>query len=201
MFLIAAVIVGLVAGLLRSVISRRPVQFFDLRLTWLVPIAFVPQLIAFVLPTKATFPDNLAPAALVFSQAGLLVFALANFNKPGFWLLSLGLALNLTVIVLNGGLMPISPETVRVIFPDAPAGAMVIGERLGTGKDILLTVEQTRLWAFSDRFLIPYGPGYHVAFSAGDAIVALGVIAAFWAIGAPANQRLIAQVSREPGGI
>lgn len=200
MFLLSAVAVGLVAGLLRAGISRRPLQSYNFRLMWVVIIAFLPQLIAFVLPTKATFPDSLAPAALVISQAGLLVFALANLNKPGFWLLSLGLALNLTVILFNGGLMPISPETVGAIFPNAPSGAMVIGERLGTGKDILLAAEQTRLWALSDRFLIPYGPGYHVAFSAGDAVVAIGVIVAFWAIGSPARAGLSTRSSQQPGG-
>jgi hypothetical protein len=137
---------------------------------------------------------------LVISQAGLLIFALANLNFPGFWLLSLGLILNLTVILFNGGLMPISPETVSTIFPDMQAGGMVIGERLGTGKDILLAVEQTRLWALSDRFLVPYGPGYYVAFSPGDALVAIGIIAALWSIGAPAMSGLPAKASQQPGG-
>lgn len=187
MFLLAAVIVGLFAGLLRAAVLRRTIQPFDVRLTWLVFVAFLPQLFAFVLPTKANFPDGLAPAALIISQAGLLVFAAVNFNKPGFWLLSLGLACNLLVIVLNGGLMPISPATIQGIFPNAPADAFVIGERLGTGKDILLTVEQTRLVFLSDRFLIPYGPGYAVAFSFGDALVAAGIILALWSISVPAR--------------
>jgi hypothetical protein len=200
MFLLSAVLIGLVAGLLRAGIYRRPLHPYDLRLTWVVLIAFLPQLFAFVLPTKATFPDSLAPAALVISQAGLLIFALANLNTPGFWLLSLGLTLNLTVIVFNGGLMPISRETVSTIFPDMQAGAMVIGERLGTGKDILLAVDQTRLWALSDRFLVPYGPGYYVAFSPGDAMVAIGIIVALWAIGAPTLTGLPAKASQQPGG-
>ncbi len=189
MFLLAAVLVGLLAGLMRAALFKRPLRSYKLRLTWLVLIAFIPQLFAFVLPTKANFPDNWAPAALVVSQAGLLVFALANLKNPGFWLLGLGLILNLTVIALNGGLMPISPETVAVIFPDA-SGAHLLGERLGTGKDILLTVDQTRLWFLSDRFLIPYGPGYHVAFSLGDAIVCCGIIFALWSLGAPAKAEM-----------
>lgn len=186
MFLISAVLVGLLAGLLRAALTRRPLRSYELRLTWLVFIAFIPQLFAFVLPTKANFPDSLAPAALVISQAGLLIFAAANISKPGFWLLGLGLILNFAVIVLNGGLMPISPETVATIFPDAAISTMM-GERLGTGKDVLLSVDQTRLWFLSDRFLIPYGPGYHVAFSLGDALVSCGIIVALWSLGAPAK--------------
>jgi len=192
MFLLASIIVGLSAGLLRAWITRRPLQSYDTRLTWLLLIAFLPQLIAFVLPTKSTFPDNLAPAALIASQMGLLLFALVNLKIPGFPLLTVGLAFNLIVIILNGGLMPISPETAASMFPNAPAGALVLGERLGTGKDILLSVQQTRLWFLSDRFLIPYA-GYHVAFSLGDAAVTLGIIWALWGIGAP--QRSIQKLS------
>ena len=189
MFLLASVIVGLTAGLLRAWIARRPLHPYDIRLFWLILAAFLPQLVAFVLPTKANFPDSLAPIALIVSQIGLLLFAIVNLKIPGFWLLTLGLALNLTVIIFNGGLMPISPETAATMFPNAPAGAFVLGERLGTGKDILLAVEQTRLWFLSDRFLVPYGPGYHVAFSLGDAAVTLGIIWALWGIGAPAGSR------------
>lgn len=187
MILLVAILVGLVAGLLRAAVLRRTIQPFDVRLTWLVFAALLPQLIAFVLPTRENFPDGLAPFALVFSQAGLLVFAAVNFNKPGFWLLILGLACNLLVITLNGGLMPISPETVQGLLPNAPADAFVIGERLGTGKDILLSVEQTRLAFLSDRFLIRFGTGYAVAYSIGDVLVAAGIILALWSISEPAR--------------
>jgi uncharacterized protein with PQ loop repeat len=190
MFLLASVIVGLTAGLLRAWITRRPLQSYDTRLSWLLLIAFLPQLIAFVLPTKTAFPDALAPAALVASQIGLLLFAILNLKIPGFGLMAAGLALNLVVTIINGGLMPISPETATTIFPDAPAGAMVLGERLGTGKDILLTVQETRLWFLSDRFLIPYGQGYYVAFSLGDLAVTGGIIWALWGIGAPPKPNL-----------
>lgn len=184
MFLLASVVVGLAAGLLRAWITHRSPQSYDIRSSWLILFAFLPQLIFFVLPTKASVPDSLAPAALIASQIGLLLFAIVNLKIPGFWILTIGLALNLTVILFNGGLMPISPATAMTIFPDAPSGALVLGERLGTGKDILLAVEHTRLWFLSDRFLIPYGPGYFVAFSLGDVFVTSGIIWVLWGIGA-----------------
>jgi hypothetical protein len=91
-----------------------------LRLTWLAVLAFLPQWLAFYFSvTRRLIPDYLAVAALVGSQALFLVFAWFNRNQPGFWLLGLGLALNLLVITLNGGLMPISPETVAQLVPDA----------------------------------------------------------------------------------
>ena len=48
-----------------------------------------------------------------------------------------------------------------------------MGSRLGTGKDIVLAVDQTRLWWLSDRFLLPL-PGGYVAFSLGDVLIAVG---------------------------
>ncbi len=75
---------------------------------------------------------------LVLSQLTLLVFVFRNWKTPGFWLLGAGLLLNLTVILFNGGLMPITPETVRWLRPDAPENYGQIGQRLGYGKDIVL---------------------------------------------------------------
>ena len=66
--------------------------------------------------------EDLAAAILVSSQVLLLVFAWFNRDQPGLWALDLGLALNLLVIVLNGGLMPISPETVARLAPEGQEG-------------------------------------------------------------------------------
>lgn len=109
----------------------------------------------------------------------LLVFAWLNRRLPGGWLLGTGLLLNFLAIILNGGLMPISPETVHALVPDAPDGSWRIGERLGRTKDVVLPEEATRLGILSDRFLLPQWMSYPVAFSLGDVILALG---AFWLI-------------------
>ena len=76
--------------------------------------------------------------------------------------------LNLFVILLNGGMMPISPETIQHLYPNASPGAWQIGQRLGVGKDIVLTISETRLWFLSDRFTLPDWIPYRVAFSLGD---------------------------------
>jgi hypothetical protein len=177
LILLLAVAAGLLAGLLRARITGRRLQGPDLRLMWLVPVAFLPQFIVFGLPTLQKLPDAVIAAILVSSQFLLLVFAWANRKHPGFWLLTLGLTLNLAVIALNGGFMPISPETVARLVPGAGPGDWQIGERLGTSKDLVLPYSSMRLGWLSDRFLLPDWFSYRVAFSLGDILIAAG---SFW---------------------
>jgi hypothetical protein len=179
--LIFAVIVGLIAGSLRAWISGKKLQILSLRHVWLVPIAYTPQLLSFELrATRKLIPDEIAALGLLVSLLLLLVFAWLNRDQPGFWALGLGLALNLVVIALNGGLMPISPETVHRLEPYVPPGAWKVGERLGFTKDIVLPVAETRLWALSDRFVIPE---WYLAFSIGDVFIAIGAFWLLWSLG------------------
>jgi hypothetical protein len=187
MILTVAVLAGLLAGLMRAWLSKHRYEVPEIRHIWLVLIAFIPQWLAFYLPaTRRFFPDQWAIAALIVSQILLLIFIWQNSyqrryrNRLGFWLLGIGLLLNLAVMLLNGGLMPISPETVSNLAPEAVPGSWQLGSRLGTGKDIVLAVDQTRLWWLSDRFFLSL-PRYQAAFSIGDVLIAAG---AFYVLGA-----------------
>jgi hypothetical protein len=172
------------AGLVRSWASGKRYDIDDLRFAWLVPIAFLPQFCAFQLPaTRSQIPVTLVAAALVSSQATLLVFTWANRFRPGFGFLSFGLALNLAVILLNGGLMPISPETIARLIPELPGETWPVGMRFGTGKDIILATESTRLWWLADRLLLPAWFPYRAAFSIGDVMIAVGAFWFFWSSG------------------
>ena len=186
--LLLAVIAGLLAGLVRAWSRKRSLSSLSLRIVWLAPLAFLPQWVAFYLPaTRRLTADSAAAAALVGSQVLLLVFAWCNRDRPGFCALGIGLAMNLLVIALNGGLMPISPETVTQLRPHAPPDAWQVGSRLGTGKDIVLPVAATRLWWLSDRFLLPAGFPYRVAFSLGDVFIASGAFWLLWMLGEDAR--------------
>lgn len=181
--LLLAIIAGLLAGLTRAWYGGRRLSPPNLRLIWLALLAFLPQWLAFYLPaTRRLIPDYLAAAALVSTQALLLLFAAFNRNQPGFWVLSLGLVLNLLVITLNGGLMPISPATVAQLASDAPPQAWQIGSRLGISKDVVLPIEAMRLWWLSDRFLLPAWFPSRVAFSIGDVLIAIGAFRLLWAM-------------------
>jgi hypothetical protein len=186
--LLLAVVAGLLAGSARAWWRGGRLAAPNLRLLWLVPLAFLPQWLAFYLPaTRQSMPDGLAAIALVSSQALLLIAAWINRDQPGFWALGLGLALNLLVIILNGGLMPISPDTVARLAPEAQPGAWQVGHRLGTGKDVVLPVAITRLWWLSDRFLLPAWFPYRAAFSLGDVLIAFGAFWLSWTIGDKAD--------------
>ena len=186
MILLVAIIAGLMASLARAWYGGRCLSPPSLHFAWLVPVAFAPQWLAFYLPaSRKLVPDELVAIVLVSSQALLLVFAYFNRDKPGFTALGLGVALNLMVITLNGGLMPISPETVTRLVPDAPPDVWQIGQRLGNSKDVILPVAVTRLSWLSDRFLLPTWLPYRVAFSLGDAFIAGGSFWLLWKSAGP----------------
>jgi len=92
-------------------------------------------------------------------------------------ILATGLALNLTVIVLNGGFMPLPVETARALLPPPTVALLEVGAPIGLGsKDILLPESSIVLPWLADRFRSPAGINRTFVFSIGDVFVALGVI-------------------------
>lgn len=184
MILLFAILIGWVAGFARAKIRGQKYCAPDFQLGWLLLIAVIPQLFSFHQPqTASATPDKLAAGILVGSQIFLLVFVWVNRKLPGFWALGLGLVLNFLVITLNGGLMPISPETVYRLSPHAIIEPAHFGTRLGSSKDILLPISDTRLWWLSDLLVLPDWVPYRVAFSIGDLFIALGAFLLFWVYG------------------
>ena len=138
------------------------------------PIAMMVGLMLFSICATFQFANNLAFAAAAR--------ALFPWLDPQ-WIV---LGLNLLVILLNKGLMPISPETVLALYPDIPLSAWQIGARPGRSKNILLPVEDTRLAWLSDSILLPEWFPWTRALSPGDLLIVLGV---FWLLAVEAPKQ------------
>jgi hypothetical protein len=175
--LVLALGVGLLFGLGWARLKGHPYQAPRLKHTWLAIIAFLPQLfVAYFERTQALVPDWVAALTIVTSQGFLFLFAWLNRHLPGMLVLIIGLILNLIVMLANGGFMPINPQTAERLIGKERALSLELGQRVGY-KDVLLPAHETRLELLSDRFLLPKGFPYQVAFSLGDVFIAAG---AFW---------------------
>jgi hypothetical protein len=174
--LLTAVLAGLLVGLLRARWAEKTWQFPQLRHSWLVLIAFLPQLFAFYLPVSRDYISvSLAAVCLVGSQVGLLLFCLLNRQQTWILILAAGLFLNLLVITANGGFMPLSTQTAAQLIPEHILQNIKIGSRLGaSSKDILLPLDAMAFPWLSDRFLPPAWFPYQFAFSIGDIFIGLG---------------------------
>jgi len=178
MILLLAILFGVIAGLAYARVRGRRYEPASLNHIWLVAISMLPQgLVFYYPPTRNLTPEWLAAFCLVGSQIGLIAFVWLNRPRPGMWILGAGLVMNLLVISLNGGFMPISPETAAKLDLDCSGKPCEPGNRLGWSKDIVLTKNNTRLWWLSDCLLLPVWSPLQVAFSAGDIFIAMG---AFW---------------------
>jgi len=169
--------IGLVAGLGLSRWRGQPYHPPTLRHIWLVFVGFLPQFFAIYLwKTRIAIPDRITALCIIASQLTLFVFAWFNRRLPGMPILLIGLILNLIVMAVNGGFMPISPQTAERLVGEEIVSNLTPGNRFGF-KDILLPTHETRLELLADRFLPPAGLPYQVAFSLGDIFIAFG---AFW---------------------
>jgi hypothetical protein len=194
MILLLAVVAGLLLGLARSWAGGRRYQPAPLAHIWILALAILPEVLAFYFaPVAYTIPNRLASLCLITSLIGLLIFVGLNLRWSGVWILGVGLVLNLLVIMVNGGWMPISPELASILLPGPPPGAFVVGARYGWSKDIVLARSSMHLWWLSDCFLLPSWVPKRVAFSLGDLLVAFGAFWLLWAGGRPA-----AEISQKP---
>jgi len=180
---VPAVVLGLLVGWSRTRLSQSVWQLPDFQHAWVVAVFFVPQLLAFYLPvTRTQLSTPVVAACLIISQIGLLLFCFYNKHLPGISILAAGLLLNLLVISVNGGLMPLSTTTASYLIPEQVLSNLKIGSRFGFSKDVLLAPEAIIFPWLSDRFVPPTWIPYRFIFSFGDILIAIG---AFWLLAFP----------------
>ena len=110
-------------------------------------------------------------ATLILSQIALIILLLWNYHLPGAKLFALGVALNVIVIIANGGWMPLTQETYHYIYPDR---TIEIGARMPNSKSIILPQEETTLWVLSDIIRVAV-PWRRWAVSIGDLLIVVAV--------------------------
>jgi hypothetical protein len=125
-------------------------------------------------------------ALLVVSYLLALAFVAANVRRAGIAIIGVGLLLNFVAITSNGGLMPISPDTLE--RTGETAAEVSPGKWVPTSKDVLLESEDTRLSALTDRFVWKNRTGV-AAFSLGDVLVVTGLGVTIAELMAPRLQR------------
>ena len=140
--------------------------------------AFFVAAVAQRLPFALLAPDSLVDLkkTLLISSHLLLTWALLrNLSFRSVRLILAGSLFNLTAIVANGGLMPVTPEA-RSLAGMTELGSAWLGRVTPQGTGILLTADHTRLWAFTD--IIPWNLVGGV-FSVGDVLLGVGLILFF----------------------
>lgn len=174
MILLLAVVAGLLLLALKVWLQPAMLSSPQLCGQWLVPAAALLQTLV-LLPVSAN--TGLNRVALTASLLLLLGFVGCNKNHIGFWLIGVGIALNLLAIAANGGLMPISLETASGLYPHLSPQDWQPGLQLVGSKDILLPATQTHLLWLTDRFFVAFDPWlpFRTAFSLGDVLLALGI--------------------------
>ncbi|HHW15402.1 MAG TPA: DUF5317 domain-containing protein [Firmicutes bacterium] len=121
-------------------------------------------------------------SGMVYAVSFLLLTVGAYLDRrvPGMFLVALGLLLNTSVIVANGGRMPV------FLSPDAPGWKSV---QALTHVPMALS---GRLRYLGDFIRIPEFGGHYSLLSPGDVLIAIGVFVAV--------QSLMVRGSKEPGG-
>ena len=177
MILLAALLVAFVIALLSGGKVGR-LAALPLRLAWLALLGFGAQVYLLYWPS-ATAPALLSPhtAILIASYLLLLIFVWINRRLAGMFIIGLGLLMNLTVMLANGGYMPITPAAVTRVGHQYELQTTEPGARLRNTKDVLLAREQTNLWFLSDIFVAPRPFPIPSVFSPGDVVLAFGASA------------------------
>ena len=162
MFILYAIVIGLVVGLL---LGGRPLALAEIRLRWwpLIVVGFAAQVILFSDDVSRVIGDA-GPPLYVASTLLVGVAVVRNLGLPGMPLIVLGAAANMTAILANGGYMPSTREALAAI-----------GKVGLTGYSNSSLVEEPAFPWLIDRFVLPSWLPFTNVFSLGDVLLGIGV--------------------------
>jgi hypothetical protein len=174
--ILIALFLALLLGLVALGGRASDLTHVQLRWGWLAPVAFLMQAYLIFFPAERA-GDVLSPRSLllVASHVLLLVVIWQNRQLTGIKIIGLGLALNFLVMIVNGGFMPITPDTLAQIGYDGNASQLETGYIVGRTKNVVAQPGEASLWFLSDVMVIPRPFPIPTALSLGDLIIVLGV--------------------------
>jgi hypothetical protein len=148
----------------------------DVKWGWLAPLAFIMQAYLIFFPAERA-GGLLSARSMLLTVSYVLLFVVVwqNRHLSGVKLIALGLMLNFLVMVVNGGFMPIAPETLVQIGYDGNASQLETGYIVGRTKNIVAEPGEARLWFLSDIMVIPKPFPIPTALSVGDVLIVLGL--------------------------
>lgn len=185
--LIDALVLAIVIGYLRGGRLRHLAKL-ELRAEALILVALVIQWTTPMLARALGLPSNLAFGIWLIAFVLLFVALLMNRDRPALLVAALGVATNLLVIALNGG-MPVLPAAIRFLDPGKPvAAAAFAGDPL-----YHLAGPATRLPFLADAIPWPWPPFQRGVMSIGDVLLMAGV---FWLVQDGMNYRGKRRISR-----
>ncbi|WP_442596264.1 DUF5317 domain-containing protein [Neobacillus sp. D3-1R] len=160
---IDSLLVGLVVGKIRGGNFK---SFLDMRVknAYLIIFAFLTQFLVIYFYSKALL------FAVTLSYLILFIFSIFNRHLTGLIYIAIGMALNLIVMVANGGRMPVDPHAAGLLAPeDLPA--LLAGEY---GKHIAIS-DHTLFNFLGDIFYLQAPYPHPIIISLGDIVISIGV--------------------------
>ena len=169
MFLLVVLVVSIVIALIRG---GKITHLADLNLRWrgVILIGFLIQVLIFSKYWQSE-PDTKALTQYGYIASNVLLFIalVYNYRIPGMPLLTLGLVLNATAIIANGGYMPASPEALALSGLSPLAPGQISNNSIGIHAN-------TQLFFLTDIFAIPKEFPRSNVFSIGDTLIAVGAV-------------------------
>ena len=161
MFILYAVVAGLVIGLLSGGSAAR---LGDLRFAWapLIALGMAVQVALFSTPIGDTLGPA-APIAYIASNVAVLAAVWRNLAIPGFALVLAGGLANLVAICANGGYMPVSGDAL-----------VALGRLPHEGYSNSRFLDGVILGPLTDLFAMPSWLPMANIFSIGDVLIGVG---------------------------
>jgi Family of unknown function (DUF5317) len=130
------------------------------------------------------------PKRLLFELSYILLisFAVVNLPRPGFLIIGLGLLLNFLPIVANGGLMPVTAESLAKIGQLERIEGRAEGDAIPRTKNVFKSEDDTYFYVLSDRLVFD-NPLYVPILSIGDLVIAGGLLVTVGDLFLPRIQR------------